>query len=111
MPAYMFKWACRPGTEAEYVERHKQVWPGVLKAMEAAGVTSFVTFMEGNQLTGFIEIADSDFHTAWAKFQGDPETVKWEAFMGEILITDVTQGEMQVNDREVFRFTAGQSKG
>lgn len=98
---YMFKWQCRPGTEREYVERHKAVWPGVLRALKEAGLSNFSTFMVGNQLYGFIE-AD-DFRQAWAKFQADPETQRWEKYMSEILMTDVTQGEMEVIDNEVFR--------
>ncbi|HEY0828546.1 MAG TPA: L-rhamnose mutarotase [Bacilli bacterium] len=101
MARYMFMWQCRPGTEQEYIDRHKAVWPGVLKALKDAGLSNFSTFMKGNQLYGFIE-AD-DFKKSWALFQADPETQRWEKYMGEILITDVTQGEMEVNGNEVFR--------
>lgn len=101
MARYMFMWQCRPGTEEEYVERHQAVWPEVIRALKEAGLRNFSTFMKGNQLYGFIE-AD-DFKTSWAKFQADPETQRWEAYMSEILITDVTQGDMDVIDKEVFR--------
>ncbi|WP_165822381.1 L-rhamnose mutarotase [Paenibacillus montanisoli] len=102
MAKYFFMYQCRPGTEAEYVERHKQVWPGVVQALKNAGFSNFITFMKGNQLYATID-NDGDFRTAWAKFQADPETQRWEKYMSEILITDVTQGEMEVIDNVVFR--------
>lgn len=102
MARYFFMYQCRPGTEAEYTERHKNVWPGVIQALKNAGLSNFTTFMKGNQLYATIE-ADGDFRLAWAKFQADPETQRWEKYMGEILITDVTQGEMEVIDHVVFR--------
>ncbi len=100
MAKYFFTYECRPGTEAEYIERHKAVWPEVIRALKAAGLSNFTTFMKGNKLYAFIE-AD-DFKTAWTRFQADPDTQRWEKYMSEVLITDVTQGEMEVLDHVVF---------
>jgi L-rhamnose mutarotase len=102
MSRYFFMYQCRPGTEAEYVERHKNVWPGVIQALKKAGFSNFTTYMKGNQLYATIEV-EGDFHEAWAIFQADPETKRWEKYMSEILITDVTQGKMEVIDDVVFR--------
>ena len=101
MARYCFLYQCRPGAEEEYVRRHKAVWPEVLDALRAAGLSNFTTFMKGNQLYSFIE-AD-DFKTAWEKFQSNPATKRWEAYMSEVLATDVTKGDMEVLDRVVFR--------
>jgi len=102
MARYFFMYQCRPGTEEEYAERHKNVWPGVIEALKNAGFSNFTTYMKGNQLYATIE-TDGDFREAWSDFQADPVTQRWEKYMSEILITDVTQGEMEVISNVVFR--------
>jgi L-rhamnose mutarotase len=98
---YMFFYECKPGAEAEYARRHEAVWPEVVAALRAAGFSNFTTFMKGNKLFATIE-SEGDFHEAWARFQADPGTQRWEAYMSEVLATDVTTGGMEVLDRVVF---------
>lgn len=101
MAKVFFMYECKPGTEEEYVRRHTAVWPEVIRALKSAGFSNFTTFMKGNKLYAVIE-SEGDFHQAWAQFQADPDTKRWEAYMSEILVTDVTTGGMEVLDRIVF---------
>lgn len=100
MAKYYFTYQCRPGMEQEYIKRHEAVWPEVIRALREAGLSNFTTFMKDNQLFAFIE-AD-DFRASWAKFQANPDTQRWEKYMSEVLLTDVTKGEMEVIDQVVF---------
>lgn len=97
----MFFYECKPGSEVEYARRHEAVWPEVIAALKNAGFSNFVTFMKGNKLFATIE-NERDFHEAWAEFQADPGTQRWEAYMSEVLVTDVTTGGMEVLDNVVF---------
>ena len=40
----------KEGQEAEYVRRHREVWPQVLADLERAGVEQMNIFMAGRQL-------------------------------------------------------------
>jgi L-rhamnose mutarotase len=63
---------------AEYVERHREVWPEMLHAIEAAGRRNYSLFLrEDGLLVGYYETDDDD---ASAKaLADDPRTAAWEA--------------------------------
>ncbi|SDY01148.1 L-rhamnose mutarotase [Paenibacillus sp. CF384] len=98
---YLFFYECKRGMEEEYVRRHEAVWPEVIAALREAGFSNFITFMKDNRLYATIESEDA-FAPAWARFQANPDTVRWEAYMSDVLVTDVTTGGMEVLDRIVF---------
>ena len=68
----------RPERMAEYVERHRAVWPTMLRAIEAAGRRNYSLFLaEDGLLIGYYE-TDDDAASARA-LSADPDTAAWEA--------------------------------
>ena len=73
----------KEGQEAEYVRRHREVWPQVLADLERAGVEQMNIFMAGRQLFLYMEVDD---HAEAARILGEcPESVRWEAYMEPIM--------------------------
>jgi L-rhamnose mutarotase len=73
----------KEGQEAEYVRRHREVWPQVLADLERAGVEQMNIFMAGRQLFLYMEVDD---YAEAARILGQcPESVRWEAYMEPIM--------------------------
>ena len=78
MERVCFQLRVKPERMAEYVERHRAVWPEMLRAIEAAGRRNYSLFLrEDGQLTGYYE-TDDDAESARA-LAADPRTAAWEA--------------------------------
>ena len=73
----------KEGQEAEYIRRHREVWPQVLADLERAGVEQMNIFMAGRQLFLYMEVDD---YAEAARILGEcPESVRWEAYMEPIM--------------------------
>ena len=73
----------KEGQEAEYVRRHREVWPQVLADLERAGVEQMNIFMAGRQLFLYMEVDD---YAEAARILGEcTESVRWEAYMEPIM--------------------------
>ena len=73
----------KEGQEAEYVRRHREVWPQVLADLERAGVEQMNIFMTGRQLFLYMEV--DDYAEAARILVECPESVRWEAYMEPIM--------------------------
>ena len=50
----------KPGAEKQYEKAHQAVWPEILAAIRAAGVTKWLIFRDGLDLFHYIECEDYD---------------------------------------------------
>jgi L-rhamnose mutarotase len=67
-----------PGRIEEYIERHRAVWPAMLRAIERAGRRNYSLFLrEDGLLIGYYE-TDDDEASARA-LAADPDTAAWES--------------------------------
>lgn len=69
----------KPGMEAEYDAAHAAVWPELLDAIRAAGVTRWLIFRDGLDLFHAIECDDYD--GAIATLGRNPVNQRWQAEM------------------------------
>ena len=73
----------KEGQEAEYIRRHREVWPQVLADLERAGVEQMNIFMAGHQLFLYMEV---NAYAEAARILGEcPKSVRWEAYMEPIM--------------------------
>lgn len=73
-----FQLQVRPDRMAEYVERHRAVWPEMLRAVKAAGRRNYSLFLrDDGLLIGYYE-TDDDAASAKA-LADDSRTAAWEA--------------------------------
>jgi L-rhamnose mutarotase len=77
MPRVCFQLQVKPDRIAEYVERHRAVWPDMLRAIRDAGRRDYSLFLrEDGLLIGYYE-TDDDAASARA-LAADPRTAAWE---------------------------------
>jgi L-rhamnose mutarotase len=80
MPRYCFQLQVRPDRMAEYVERHRAVWPDMLIALRDAGWRNYSLFLRGDGLLiGYVE-ADS-LADAQAAMAATEVNARWQAEM------------------------------
>lgn len=103
MARVCFQLQVKPERMAEYVERHRAVWPEMLQAIADAGRRNYSLFLrEDGLLIGYYE-TDDDAASA-AALAADPRTATWEAEAADFFValpgTRPDQGAPQLT--EVF---------
>ena len=73
----------KEGCEQEYERWHRQVWPDVLQAIKAAGISRYSIYRLGNQLFSYFEVENLD--AASALLEADPECQRWQAAMASLM--------------------------
>ena len=73
----------REGQQEEYVQRHREVWPQVLRDVEKAGFRQMNIFIAGRQLFLYMEV--DDYAKAVHILSDCPESVRWEDYMEPIM--------------------------
>lgn len=93
-----------PEREADYIELHKAVWPGVLAALKRAHVSNYSIFLRDGYLFSYFEYTGDDFDADWAMMGTE------EIFQDWWKLTDPCQeplptagGERWARAEEVFR--------
>jgi L-rhamnose mutarotase len=73
----------KPGAEERYDAAHRAVWPEVLAAIRAAGVTKWLIFRDGLDLFHYIEC--NDYDRAIAQMADLPVNQRWQAEMAPMM--------------------------
>lgn len=73
----------KPGAEERYDAAHLAVWPEVLAAIRAAGVTNWLIFRDGLDLFHYIECENYD--RAIAQLADLPVNQRWQAEMAPMM--------------------------
>ncbi len=74
-----------PGTEEEYVRRHKEIWPEMVEAMKAAGFANYTLFRRGLEVVATCE-CDPDIETCFARFAEHDVGRRWQESMQGIVV-------------------------
>lgn len=78
MQRVCFQLQVKPELIGEYVERHKAVWPTMLRAIEASRRRNYSLFLRGDGLLiGYYEVDDDE--AAQRSLAENPDTAEWEA--------------------------------
>ena len=82
MPRYCFQLQVRPDRMAEYVERHRSVWPEMQQALRATGWRNYSLFLRSDGLLiGYVE-AD-DLAASQAAMEALDVNTRWQAEMAQ----------------------------
>lgn len=86
----------------EYRRRHAEVWPSMLRAIEASGRRNYSLFLgEDGLLIGYYEVDDDQ--AAQAALAADPRTAPWEDSMQRFFqLLDDRADQSAVRLTEVF---------
>jgi len=96
-----FTMKLKPGFEAEYRRRHDQIWPELVRELEAAGVSDYSIYLDEATLTLFAFQKLKDHHTADALPSRDV-VKRWWTYMADIMDTNPDNSPRVTNLREVF---------
>ena len=96
-----FRMRLKPGAEAAYVRRHAAVWPELLADLSAAGASNYSIFLDGEDLFGYLEVADFEAFRA-GMAQSDAND-RWQPDMTSLIdpMNDTVTG-FHHRMREVF---------
>jgi L-rhamnose mutarotase len=85
MARYCFQLQVRPERLAEYVERHRAVWPEMLTALRATGWCNYSLFLrDDGLLIGYVETAD--LAAAQAAMAATAVNARWQAEMAPFFV-------------------------
>lgn len=81
-----FKMQLYSGQEAEYVKRHRELWPEMKEMIHAHGGKNYSIFLDRETMTlfGVIDIEDEE---RWAKSADTEINRKWWDYMSDIMET------------------------
>ena len=87
MEKYAWSGKIVPGMKAEYVRRHNEIWPEMVKLLTDAGIKNYTIWNVGDTLFGYYECEKGIKYAA--DMQAGSEIVKrWDEYMKDILIMD-----------------------
>ncbi len=88
MEKYAWKGMIKEGMIDEYVRRHNEIWPEMVKVLKDAGIKNYTIWNTGCELFGYYECEKGvDFA---AKVQSESPVVdKWNEYMKDILIMEM----------------------
>ena len=81
----------RPEHAKEYLRHHEEVWPEVLAALTAAGVSNYSIYRHGDLLFSYLEYHGDDYEADMARIAADPATQRWWSVMMPLQRTLRTQ--------------------
>ena len=96
MERVCFTFEIYEGMEGEYQKRHDEIWPEMVRDIQAAGFTNYSLFRRGTNVVGYFE-AIPDAKTATQNMGTSEVNAKWAEWFKEIIVnlTD-TKGNLMV---------------
>jgi L-rhamnose mutarotase len=79
-----FTFTIKPGTEQEYRRRHDEIWPEMVDALRASGISNYTLFRRGLEVIAYAE-CEPDAQTAFAKMAATDVDQRWAAWFDEII--------------------------
>ena len=68
-----------PEKREEYLELHRNVWPGVEAMIAECGIRNFTIFVRGDVIFGYYEYVGDDYEADQARMAQDATTQEWWA--------------------------------
>lgn len=67
----------KPEGALEYIEQHKNVWPGVLDKIKECNLANYSIFLRDNILFAYFEYTGNNFDADMTKMSDHDETQRW----------------------------------
>lgn len=74
----------KDGRLDEYERRHEEVWPDLVRDLNAAGWSNYTLFRRGLAVHGYAE-CEPDVATAQAAMAASEANARWQAWFGDVL--------------------------
>ena len=87
MEKYAWKAIILDGKRDEYIKRHNEIWPELVKVLKDAGICNYSIWNVGNELFGYYECDSVEYA---AKVQADSPVVdKWNEYMKDVMVMEL----------------------
>lgn len=86
MHRHAYTMQLKPGVADEYKRRHDELWPEMIEALRAAGITDFSIFLDEDTGTLFAVQTRADDHTC-DQLPRHPVVQRWWAYMADLMET------------------------
>ncbi|HUX21069.1 MAG TPA: L-rhamnose mutarotase [Spirochaetia bacterium] len=96
-----FTMKLKPGFEEEYRRRHDEIWPELVRELEAAGVSDYSIYLDPSSLTLFAFQKLKD-HNASDKLASTKIVQKWWKYMADLMETNPDKSPVTIDLTEVF---------
>jgi L-rhamnose mutarotase len=90
-----------PGHAEEYKRRHDQIWPELIRELEAAGVSDYSIYLDESTLTLFAFQKVKD-HNSSGQLASRAIVQKWWTYMADIMESNPDNSPVVVPLKEVF---------
>lgn len=88
MERYAWKATVKKGKREEYVKRHNEIWPELVKVLKEAGIYNYTIWNVQNELFGYYECEKGCDYAAKVQAQS-PVVDKWNAFMKDVMVMEM----------------------
>ena len=102
MEKYAFRMKLNPGTKAEYIRRHDEIWPELVVLLKEAGASDYSIHLDDETNTLFGVLWRRGDHTM-ADLPGHPVMQSWWAHMADIMETRPDNEPVAVPLETVFQ--------
>lgn len=83
MQKYAWRAKLLPGMRDEYVKRHREIWPEMVKELKDAGVRNYSIWQNGDDLFGYYECDDLEFTLSYQNKSGVVDL--WHRYMDDCM--------------------------
>jgi L-rhamnose mutarotase len=84
MERYAWKAILKEGKKEEYVRRHDEIWPELVKLLKEAAIENYSIWLCGNELFGYYECAKG-IEFAGKTQAESPIVAKWNEYMKDVM--------------------------
>lgn len=84
MERMAWKGRIKPGKKAEYIRRHKEIWPEMVSVLKEAGIVNYSIFCCGDELFGYYECQKGVVFAEKTQAES-PVVRRWNDFMQDVL--------------------------
>ena len=89
----------KEGYQDEYIKRHKEIWPEILRLIKDSGVKNYSIYISGLNLFSYLEVNDWD--QAIKKMLEEEVGAKFQKYMAPLMDSDNPESPWVVID-EIF---------
>ena len=84
MERYAWRVSAKPGKQAEYIERHNQIWPQMKAVLKEAGIVNYSIWLADGEVFGYYECEKGAAYAA--KVQSESPVVdRWNEYMKDVM--------------------------
>ena len=84
MEKYAWTAKIKEGKKAEYIKRHDEIWPELVKVLKDAGIYNYTIWADGNTLFGYYE-CEKGMEFATKAQAESPVVDKWNEYMKDVM--------------------------